>query len=108
MKNKHIILIIIGFIIIFLGIIFFINQFEDKYSEDVENVMVWEAPVLAGNLSIEPLGIIFVADYITFNDGNLNLTFDEIFLSFEDVDYIGWNIKNKTYKYFKEIKGEGK
>jgi len=55
-------------------------------------------------LFTQPQGIIFTADYVTFTDGKLNITFDEeLWWSFNNFSYIQWNIGNKTYKYIKEL-----
>jgi len=56
-------------------------------------------------LFTQPQGIIFTADYVTFTDGKLNITFDEeLWWSFNNFSYIQWNIGNNTYKYIKEEK----
>ena len=55
-----------------------------------------------GNLSLltQPTGVIFNADYITFTDGVLNITFNQTsMIDFYDYDYIEWNIANETFRY---------
>jgi len=55
---------------------------------------------ITGDLFSEPQGVIFNADYITFTDGVLNITFNQTsMIDFYDYDYIEWNIANETFRY---------
>lgn len=51
-----------------------------------------------------PTSLIFTADDVHFSDGNLTLNFDNglRFIDFEVIDYIEWNLRNETYRFYKE------
>ena len=86
-----------------------ITEWEYLPDENQCNCNPLESYFEVNNLSInpeillQPQGINFFVDYVNFTDGNLTVSIDEEFLfSFNEIDYIEWNIKNKTYRYVKE------
>ena len=116
--EKMILSILVGISIgIFMNIVF--AQFEEEPEFNFAPFLPSEPPqfdIADINMTV-PVGIIFYADYLKFEDGHMTVGFDgkdhiKIFNesitleSFDNFSYIEWNIGNESWTYVKEVNDE--
>lgn len=93
---------IIGIILAILVLLLMIFTLYQHYTHKPQEQNLTGHLNITSNLSIQPISLIFNADYVNFTDGNLTLSTTQPFLfNFGIVDYIEWNIGNETYIYNK-------